>query len=221
VLFDLDGTLVDHDSAASAALRHALGMDSADVERRWKRLENVAMARYLSGELSFAEQRRLRITSLAAELGLGTWDDSRADAWFEGYLRHYEDAWRTYDDVQPMLDALPSHLWLGVVTNGDADQQRRKLQRTELADAFPLLVASSEIGVAKPDPTIFRTACSRLGLAPEQVAYVGDRLATDAEAATEAGLHGIWLNRTQDPAATTRPTITTLAELPGLIAVGQ
>jgi putative hydrolase of the HAD superfamily len=80
-----------------------------------------------------------------------------------------------------------------------------------------VLVASSEVGAAKPDPAIFGAACARLGLAPERVAYVGDRLATDAEAAAAAGLHGIWLNRTADPAPTTRPTITTLTHLPLLL----
>jgi putative hydrolase of the HAD superfamily len=56
-----------------------------------------------------------------------------------------------------------------------------------------------------------------LGLAPAQVAYVGDRLTTDALAATDAGLLGIWLDRTGEATTTPLPTITTLFDLPGLI----
>jgi putative hydrolase of the HAD superfamily len=50
-------------------------------------------------------------------------------------------------------------------------------------------------------------------LDPSRVAYVGDRLTTDAAAATAAGLYGIWLNRTADPTPTHLPTIHTLADL--------
>jgi putative hydrolase of the HAD superfamily len=224
LLFDLDGTLVDHDTAATVALAEALPdprVDPALARRRWKQLEDRAMERYLSGELTFIEQRRLRVTSLAAELGLGTWNTSRADAWFAGYLRHYESAWRTYPDVRPALDALAEqhpHLRLGVLTNGDADQQRRKLLHVGLAAELPDVIASSEAGAAKPSAEIFHRGCSRLRLAPEEVAYVGDRLQTDAIAATSAGLHGIWLNRDNDPTAARPPAIQTLMELPALLA---
>jgi putative hydrolase of the HAD superfamily len=239
VLFDLDGTLVDHDGAAASAVERALAAVPVPAERwlrrRWAELEERAMGRYLAGELTFAGQRRSRITSLAAELGLGSWDDATADAWFVGYLAHYEAAWRAYDDVRPMFCALDPHLRLGVLTNGDADQQRRKLRRTGLSAALSIVVASSEVGVAKPDPEIFRRGCAALGLPPSRVAYVGDRLDTDAVAATRAGLYGIWLDRadraaspppaigtpptaTALPSITTPPTITTLSELSALLA---
>jgi beta-phosphoglucomutase-like phosphatase (HAD superfamily) len=81
VLFDLDGTLIDHDTAAALALTQILQrtpdlhhVDHALARLRWKKLEEQAMERYLSGELTFAGQRRLRITSLAAEFGLDAWE---------------------------------------------------------------------------------------------------------------------------------------------------
>jgi putative hydrolase of the HAD superfamily len=227
LLFDLDGTLVDHDTAAGVALGKALQavpgheqIDQAHARRRWRWLGEVAMERYLSGELTFTGQRRLRVISLAAEFGLGTWDDPRADAWFAGYLRHYESAWRAYPDVRPALDALAGQCRrLGVLTNGDADQQREKLRRVGLAAELREVIVSSEAGAAKPDPRIFRTACARLGLAPYEVAYVGDRLQTDAVAATNAGLHGVWLNRADDPppAGLRPPVIRSLGDLPALL----
>ncbi|MFC4048954.1 HAD family hydrolase [Actinomadura syzygii] len=226
VLFDLDGTLVDHDTAAAIALTRALGslspsLDQTRARRRWKELEEEAVQHYLAGRLTFTEQRRLRITSLASELGLGTWDARRADAWFDGYLRHYESAWRVYPDVRPMLDALAERhprLRLGVLTNGDADQQREKLRRVGLAERLPEMITSSETGDTKPSPKIFHDGCARLGLAPPQVAYVGDRLHTDAIAAAKAGLRGVWLNRKDDPTPTGPPVIRSLDELPALLA---
>ncbi len=57
------------------------------------------------------------------------------------------------------------------------------------------LIASGEVGVAKPDRRIFEHACSVFGVRPSDAAYVGDRLRTDAIGAARAGLTGIWLNR--------------------------
>ena len=227
LLFDLDGTLVDHDTAAAVALDQALQalpdprhVDNAHARRRWKQLEEEAMERYLSGELTFTEQRRLRVTSFAAELEMGTWDAPRADAWFAGYLHHYESAWCAYPDVRPMLKTLTEHhrhVRLGVLTNGEADQQRKKLIRVGLAADLPEVIASSEAAAAKPDPEIFHKGCARLRLAPTEVAYVGDRLHTDAIAATNAGLHGIWLNRDGESAPTGPTVIRTLQNLPALL----
>jgi putative hydrolase of the HAD superfamily len=228
LLFDLDGTLLDHDTAAEVALIETLqttpglhDVDHTHARRRWKQLEELAMERYLAGEITFTGQRRLRITLLATELDLGTWDAPRADAWFADYLHHYESAWRVYPDVRPALDALAERhpqLRLGVLTNGDIGQQRKKLLHVGLSAELPDVIASSEIGVAKPNAGIFQTGCARFRLAPHEVAYVGDRLHTDAIAATNAGLHGIWLNRNNGSTPTRPPVIQTLDELPALLS---
>lgn len=197
VLLDLDGTLLDHDgAAATAAVASFPEADPAFVARRWVELTEAAVDRYLAGELTFTEQRRVRITALARELGLGAWDDARADAWLAGFLRRYEAAWRAYPDVRPAVAALARRgLRLGVITNGDAVQQRAKLKAIGLDAHLPYVLTSSEAGVAKPAAEIFLAACAALRLRPAETAYVGDRLATDARAAADAGLHGVWLDR--------------------------
>ncbi|WP_181722735.1 MULTISPECIES: HAD family hydrolase [Nocardia] len=227
VLFDLDGTLIDHRSAATAAVTATfLGkpeqpvIDQDLVTRRWLELEATMMDRYLAGELTFIEQRRLRIACLAEELGLGSWTTAQADAWFARYLQHYERAWRPYPDVGAAVASLTANhprLRLGVITNGDAHQQRRKIHHVGLAAALPYVTISSEAGAAKPDGRIFAAACDQLGLDPSRVAYIGDRLHTDAEAATRAGMRGIWLDRERIGAVTSVPRLTTLTELQPLL----
>lgn len=227
VLFDVDGTLVDHESAAEEAVIEALAaapgsppLDHDRLTERWRELEAVVMDRYLAGELTFVEQRRLRITRLAEEFGLGTWPDDRADAWFARYLTHYEASWRTYADVMPTLATLNAEygqLRLGTITNGDADQQRHKLERVGLHCLLQHATISSDVGAAKPDAKIFRTACADLQLRPSQVVYVGDRLQTDARAAIDAGLHGVWLDRQRTTTSTSVPRIRTLTQLVPLL----
>ncbi|WP_329521725.1 HAD family hydrolase [Spirillospora sp. NBC_01491] len=224
VLFDLDGTLFDHDGAAAEAITGVFpGVDAESLVPRWTELTEDAVDRYLAGELTYTGQRRARIIALARELGLGTWDDARADAWFTGYLPLYEAAWRPFPDVRPALGALAGRARLGVITNGDAKQQRAKLERLGLAADLPCLLASSEAGAAKPAPEIFRAGCAALGTSPSATAYVGDRLAVDAIGAADAGLRGVWLDRSGGPAPEALPVarITTLAALPTLLARPQ
>jgi putative hydrolase of the HAD superfamily len=70
--------------------------------------------------------------------------------------------------------------------------------------------------VAKPDAAIFLEACRRAGSSPRESLYVGDRLETDAIASRQAGLHGVWLDRTGGLESQTGdiPIITSLSELP-------
>ncbi|WP_425298328.1 HAD family hydrolase [Nocardia abscessus] len=58
---------------------------------------------------------------------------------------------------------------------------------------------------------------SRTSSRPSRVAYIGDRLHTDAEAATRAGMRGIWLDRGRIGAVTSVPRLTTLTELQPLL----
>ena len=224
VLFDIDGTLLDHDLAMERGLAAAvveIRPDLPDEElagllSEWLRLEHLHYETYLAGEISLAEQRRRRARGLLAALGVPEPEAHELDEWFAGYLAHYRAAWRLFDDVVPALDALGKRA-AGVVTNADLELQRAKLERFGLDRRLPALVASSEDGVAKPEPAIFRRAAAAIGLPPERVAYVGDRLDTDARGAAAAGMAGIWLDRTGSGKPGDVAVIGSMAELPALL----
>jgi putative hydrolase of the HAD superfamily len=206
VLFDLDDTLFAHRAAVDAALLaqvRVLGapytIDDEDAEVDfWQELEELHYHAYLAGTLDYEGQRRARARDYAARHGLAL-DDTAATEWFDAYFEHYVDNWMLHEDAVPALDellrAFPG-VRLGLITNGDAAFQARKIAGVGLADRFEEVVASGAFGVAKPDPAIFRHACELFGVPPEQSVYVGDRFATDAVGAARAGLTGVWLNRT-------------------------
>lgn len=229
MLFDLDGTLMDHDAARAAGLEAHLngwlpGLEADELAclgKEWQRLEARHYDEYARGECTFAEQRRRRVRGMYAVLGHEPAEELTADAWFEVYLCHYRAAWSAFDDVFPALEALAAahpSVALGVVTNGEREPQRAKLAAIGLGERFRTVIASGEEGVAKPEAEIFGLACERLGVEPEQAAHVGDRLDLDAEGAAAAGLHGIWLDRlssASSPAHVSR--LSTLHELPGVL----
>jgi len=62
---------------------------------------------------------------------------------------------------------------------------------------FRGVISSCDVGSAKPDPTIFREAARRVGVAPEQLLHVGDRYELDVVGALAAGCgaalyRGLW-----------------------------
>lgn len=233
-LFDLDDTLFAHREAVErgiTAYRGALGgaVAAAAAESvRWHQLEEEHYHRYLAGELDFRGQRRARARSFLAPYGLVLETDDEADAWWDGYIVHYEDAWSLHDDALPCLDALtagPDPVRIGLVTNGDLNAQTAKLRATGLLPRIEHIIASGEVGVSKPDAAIFAHACAVFGVEPGETAYIGDRLATDALGASAAGLLGVWLDRAGGAAreqldaarAAGVLVIRSLAEVPPLI----
>ncbi len=85
------------------------------------------------------------------------------------------------------------------------------------------LVASSDSwGVAKPDPEFFRRVVDWIGLRPEQIAYVGDRVDNDVLPANESGMVSVFIRRgpwghlqaAWSEAESAHVRIETLADLP-------
>ncbi|MEJ2289387.1 MAG: HAD-IA family hydrolase [Deinococcales bacterium] len=110
------------------------------------------------------------------------------------YPHGFETSWKAYDDVLPCLDRLAG-CRLGILTNGDPDQQRRKLEALSIHDRFELVITPRDAGVGKPHTTILQVACERAGVRPEACTHVGDDLALDARPAARIGMSAVWLDR--------------------------
>ncbi|MTH68954.1 HAD-IA family hydrolase [Agromyces bracchium] len=209
--------------------------DEAAARALWHELEERHYHAYLAGELSFEGQRRARAAEFALAHG-DPLDDESAGAWFATYFERYRESWALHDDAMPAFEEIERTLpgvRFGIITNGEPDFQRAKLVRLGLEVGHPgrieHLVASGAEGVTKPDRRIFEVALERFAEdgAVSGAAFIGDRLRTDAIGAAEAGLIGVWLNRSgerpgepeaTDAAAAGVLEIRTLAELAPLLA---
>ncbi|KWX68281.1 hypothetical protein ASJ79_18460 [Mycobacterium sp. NAZ190054] len=198
ILFDLDDTLLDHRGAARDALREwgryaGLDMPAEDLEKTWYRLESHYYSRYQKGELTKVEQRRARVRDVFSPLDLS---DGEADRLFDAYWNSYCRAWRAFPDAERAVRrALEAGLSVGLLTNGDAGDQRRKVEATTLKSFGLPLFASSELPSAKPDPRAFRSACTAIDVAPEECLMIGDSLINDVHGALGAGLSAVLLDR--------------------------
>jgi putative hydrolase of the HAD superfamily len=144
------------------------------------------------------------------------------DACFGELFAYYArpEAWRVFPEVRDVLGELrQAGMRLAVVSNFDR-RLLGLLAGLELAPLVHHTVCSAGVGAAKPDPRIFRVALARLGAAPRGTLHVGDSVGRDIEGARAAGLHAVLLDRDgRRPALPPDvPSVTTLVELPALVA---
>ncbi|MBA2725228.1 MAG: HAD family hydrolase [Actinobacteria bacterium] len=98
-----------------------------------------------------------------------------------------------YPDALPTLETLKrDHYRVGVVGNQPSGFTSCL---TETGIELDLLTTSGDLGVEKPNPAFFTAISERLQLAPNKIAYVGDRVDNDVLAAQSVGMFGIFLRR--------------------------
>ena len=81
-------------------------------------------------------------------------------------------------------------LALAVVSNWDCSLEQR-LEETGLLGLFDCVAASAVVGVAKPDPRIFRYALEQLSVAPARSLHIGDS-EDDRVGAASSGMGFAW-----------------------------
>ncbi|MFC0628621.1 HAD family hydrolase [Kribbella deserti] len=198
VIFDLDDTLFDHTSSATAGVRQwltTLEIVTTDaLITKWFEIEKVHFDSWLAGQVSHQEQRRNRLRDFLPALGLPLPDD--LDSAYEVFLRCYEQQWQAFSDAEPALTyARGNGLRIGVLTNGATLQQNAKLAAIGLAGRVDVVCTSESLGAGKPAPEAYRAACAALGVDPADTMMVGDNLELDVIAARRAGLSAVHLDR--------------------------
>ena len=93
-----------------------------------------------------------------------------------------------------------------MVTNGTSASQRPKLCNTGIDALVDAITVSEEVGVAKPEPEIFRHALAAIDADPATTLFVGDNPAADIGGAKALGLLAAWVHLGRDwELATPRP----------------
>lgn len=106
-------------------------------------------------------------------------------------VSHFE----LYPDVADVLHGLNRlGIPLAVLSNWQAGLAKF-CEELGIRRHFVHVIASAEVGLAKPDAEIFREVCRRLSVPAADVLHVGDSLVDDLQGATAAGLTCILIDR--------------------------
>jgi putative hydrolase of the HAD superfamily len=204
VLFDLDGTLIEHTRPLDDLCREtfeAFGDKLAPLtparfwEAFWPRnhdLWYMMVDGVLPGDAARLYSFVNTLRSVQGDVGL-------AKAMLEDWELRIVDATRLFADALPTMERMRgADLCLGIVTNGFATVQRRKIRRHCLEEQVDFIIISEEMGVFKPEQAIFEAALTQAGVVAGQALFVGDTPVSDIQGARDAGLHAVLM----DPRAT-------------------
>lgn len=198
VVFDLDTTLCEntqsdeeiHETVFTRVgmeppftVEDVRGVDPADIPTvDTDRAFYEELYRAVTDDLDRKEYRRL------AETTVDVVDETDVE-FREGAHEAVEYAREQYDD-------------LGLLTYGDPETQRAKLDVLGIAELFDAVVVcgpNTEVA-GKPDPDAFETVLGELGAVPETSIYVGDSLQGDIGGANNAGMQSAWVPDEEPPA---------------------
>lgn len=186
IIFDLDDTLYPQRRFAQSGLAAVADVVACDVGV--PREEVVALLR---DARRFAPGRELQF--LCSRFGL---PDSDVERLVNIVRAHWPDIRLPLETVR-VLGALRPGWRIGVLTNGLADTQRRKvaaLGLTALVDAV-LFAAECGDGRGKPDPAPFVAILAELRVPASRAVFVGDDLDADIIGAMRVGMRAIHVER--------------------------
>jgi len=199
ITLDLDDTLWPSAPTLTRAEQRAyawLTEHAPAVAARWP-LEQLRELRFAifhqHPELhhDFLRIRRMAMRAAFEQAGLcGTSANELIERVLEVFMTARNEV-DLYPEVRDSLVRLSRRFSLASLTNGNAD-----VTRIGLGQHFKAIISAHAHGVSKPDPALFHIACRELGCTPGEVLHVGDDIELDVRGARAAGLHVIWMNRT-------------------------
>ena len=124
------------------------------------------------------------------------------------FLAQTNAHFRLLPDAREVVVYLAGKYALTVVSNGFAEVQHYKLEKSGLLPYFRHVVLSEEVGALKPGARIFEVAMEMNrrelpNLEKEEVVMVGDSWGSDIEGAMNAGIDAVWIS--PEPSAQALP----------------
>jgi len=196
VVFDAYGTLLDvHAAMARHAVRIGPGWHAVSADWRAKQLE-YAWIRSLAGSAQHCDFWQLTEEALA-------WAAARHNVVDPAVLADVLQAYR-HLDAYPEAHTVLRHLRdLGlkraILSNGEPGMLGDAVRSAGLDHLLDAVLSVEAVGVFKPDPRVYRLACSQFGLVASEMAFVSSN-AWDAFGAVSFGFRVFWVNRTGQPA---------------------
>ena len=180
VFFDLGYTLINEDGAAFGRLRQVsdslaeLGVKATVADLR-KGLEE-ASERFDPSPVVSVLKRLI--------------PDPKDQDFVRKSGRYPKELEEPYAAAEPLLSSLVDRYKLGVIANQPEGTEER-LRSCGLPSFFSICLSSAELGIAKPDPEIFRMALEQAACEPHNAVMIGDRIDNDIKPAKALGMQTV------------------------------
>lgn len=207
IFFDLDNTLLDHDTAEHLGfndtfIAHSLCTPNQlpELFSIYKVINDALWQQLREGKTTAHQIRTERFYQLLLQcFDFGkAYSTQLAEDLGEYYLESYERHWQLFPYATEVLQHAKQTVGkVGIITNGFTQQAKRKFRRFNFSGLVDSMIVSSEVGIAKPDKQIFDIALESVSVPNSKNAmFVGDHYDVDILGAKNAGWQTVWFSPT-------------------------
>ena len=118
--------------------------------------------------------------------------DLYVQKWVDDWAENFPDYQIPMEGVYKTLQKLHQYYALGILSNGDAQSQKKKIHALNMDAYVDAVLVTGEYGIHKPDRRIFEIAAEKMGLPCNEIAYIGDTFHRDILGAMKAGMKPVW-----------------------------
>jgi len=189
VLWDMDGTLIDSEEFHWISWREALAKEGSTITREqflssFGQRNDSVIPGWLGAAVT--PERIEKIASAKEEL-------------YRQLIR--ERGIKALPGVSYWVRRLHEQGWLqAIASSAPRPNIEVVLDALSASDAFECVVSAEDVHRGKPDPEVYLTAASRLGVSPDRCIVVEDA-AAGIEGAHQAGMRSIGVSRNGKPLA--------------------
>ncbi|HGO5853505.1 TPA: pyrimidine 5'-nucleotidase [Mannheimia haemolytica] len=191
ILFDADETLFSFNSylgLKAMLARYQIDFSEQDYQQ-FQAVNKPLWVAYQNNEITAQDIQTRRFAKLSAQTGVEPLKLNQE------LMAEMALVSKPLEGVLEMLNALYGKVKMGIVTNGFTDLQQKRLENTDTAHFFDIVVISEQIGAAKPDRQVFDYAFALMDeFDKTKVLMVGDTLASDILGGNNAGIDTCWVN---------------------------
>ncbi|XP_001382083.1 N-acylneuraminate-9-phosphatase isoform X1 [Monodelphis domestica] len=204
VFLDLDNTLID----TAEASRRAMLEVSKLLMSKYQYEESEACIISEKVQVRFSQECYRKSKLSITDLRISHWEkaiqETRGNEPIRELAKECYLLWKSTrlqhmtlsEDIKSMLTELRKEVRLLLLTNGDTQTQREKIEACGCEPYFDAIVVGGEQEEEKPAPSIFYHCCDLLEVQPGDCVMVGDTLETDIQGGLNAGLKAtVWINK--------------------------
>ena len=188
-VFDAYGTLFDVFSVADG-VRAAIGDDADRVTVLWrqKQLEYTWLRSLMKAHVDFWQVTRDALDFSLSTVGND--DPALRNSLLDLYL-----TLDTYPEVSGMLTALRDNgIPRAILSNGAPPMLDAAARSAGIADLLDEVISVEDVGIYKPDSSVYQIAVDKLKYHPAQVCFMSSN-AWDVAGAANFGFTVVWINR--------------------------
>ena len=199
LLFDLDHTLLDFDTAEDIALTQFLkeqGVTEIQTYKDYYIPMNKGLWQDLErGKITKPELVNTRFSRLFAHFGIEK-DGAELALLYQQYIAQQG---QTYSGASELLDSLTAADYeIYGATNGITAIQTGRMAHSDISPYFNHIFISEKMGTQKPEALFYEKIAEQIpDFDLSQTLMIGDSLTADIAGANNAGLDSIWYNPKQ------------------------